>query len=358
VKIKQYSNFKYILLLSVLTKYESVIDMDKIEGFKQNLLEKENPPEKIEEAAKLLNYFQEFLKEQDKNFENVSADDFYRFSKILIKEGKNTSFSYEILILFGHFTKNHELVKLGREVFDGSEVMENFSKRLTEEYGKDFRNDVFQDLDVPPLGIDPKEKPEYTKKLISRFHDKVGEHTCVEFLAKGLRDPYYEWRKPDRERFLNSKDIDEFLVEKRKRFIKSLEEHEKEGTLFFTQEINKEVLEYVENQPGIEGGVRKGNILSVSKIPHETIKYLNEEDKMLKAYYYCHCPWVKESIKDGTVDEIPNAFCNCSGGYYKNYWEIVLDQPIEVKTVKTVINGDPICEFDVYLPDEIVKNLE
>ena len=32
---------------------------------------------------------------------------------------------------------------------------------------------------------------------------------------------------------------------------------------------------------------RSGNILTVSKIPHETIKYLNEEDEMLKAYYYC-----------------------------------------------------------------------
>ncbi|MHA1199519.1 MAG: hypothetical protein ACTSQF_09360, partial [Candidatus Heimdallarchaeaceae archaeon] len=75
-------------------------------------------------------------------------------------------------------------------------------------------------------------------------------------------------------------------------------------------------------------------------------------------YHYCHCPWAKEAILDETIDDIPKVFCNCSGGYYKNYWEIVLDQPIDVKTVKTVINGDSICEFDVYLPDEVVKNLE
>ncbi|GAG95839.1 unnamed protein product [marine sediment metagenome] len=55
--------------------------MDEIERFKQDLLEKENPPEKIEEAVKLLNYYQEFLKEQDKIFETASADDFYRFSR-------------------------------------------------------------------------------------------------------------------------------------------------------------------------------------------------------------------------------------------------------------------------------------
>ncbi|MCG3259380.1 MAG: hypothetical protein H7644_06520, partial [Candidatus Heimdallarchaeota archaeon] len=169
---------------------------------------------------------------------------------------------------------------------------------------------------------------------------------------------YYEWRKPDRERFLKSQNIDEFLAEKRKRFMESLEKHEKEGTLFFTQEINKEVLEYVKDRPEIEGGIRKGNILTVSKIPHETINYLNETDKLMKTYYYCHCPWVKESIKDGSVDELPNIFCNCSGGYYRSYWEIVLDHPVKVKVVKTVLNGDPICEFDILLPDEIVKNLD
>jgi len=332
--------------------------MDDINRFKQKLVSDEESAKRVEEALAVLFSFKEFLHERDKTFEVLNSEDFYEFSKILIELEKNTELSYEMLIRFGHFTNNSELVKLGREVFDGSEVMENFSKRLIEEYSEDFRNDIFKDLDIPPLGIDPKEKPEYTKKLISRFHDKVGEQTCVEFLAKGLRDPYYEWRKPDRERFLNSKNIDEFLAEKRKRFIASLEQHEKEGTLFFTQEIDKDVLEYVKSKPGIEGGVRKGNILTVSKIPHETIKFLKEEDEMLKAYYYCHCPWVKESIKDGTVDEIPNAFCNCSGGYYKNYWQIVLDQPIEVKTVKTVINGDPICEFDVHLPEDVVKGLE
>ncbi len=332
--------------------------MDDIDRFKQRLFEKENPPDKVEDSVTLLTDYYEFLQKSNKNLENANSEDFYKFSEILIEQGRNTGFSYEVFIIFGQFINNHALIKLGREVFDGSEVMANLSKRLIEEYGQDFRDEIFQDIAVPPLGIDPKDKPEYTKKLISRFQDKVGEQICEEFLAKGLRDPYYEWRKPDRERFLKSKNIDEFLAEKRKRFIKSLEEHEKEGTLFFTQEINQEVLEYVKNQPGIEGGVRKGNVLTVSKIPHETSKYLNEEDEMLKAYYYCHCPWVKESIKDGSVDEIPNVFCNCSGGYYKNYWEIVLDQPIKVKTVKTVLNGDPICEFDVILPDDIVKKLD
>ncbi|MHA1218013.1 MAG: hypothetical protein ACTSSN_09600 [Candidatus Heimdallarchaeaceae archaeon] len=332
--------------------------MNDIERFKQRLIDKENPPDKTEQAMKLLSDYYDFLQTKNRNFNSINSEDFYEFSKTLIDQEKNTQFSYEVFIIFGQLIENQELIKLGREVLDGSEVMSNLSKRLIEEFGQDFRDEVFQDINVPPLGIDSKAKPEYTKKLISKLHDKVGEDACEAFLAKGLRDSYYEWRKPDRERFLKSQNIDEFLVEKRKRFIKSLEKHEKEGTLFFTQKINKEVLEYVKDRPEIEGGIRKGNILTVSKIPHETVNYLNETDELLKAYYYCHCPWVKESIKDGSVDEIPNVFCNCSGGYYRSYWEIVLDYPVTVKTVKTVLNGDPICEFDVILPDDVVRNLD
>lgn len=331
--------------------------MELIEKFRKRLMDKDNPPEIVEEAISILTEFYEFLQTKDKSFEDTTSEDFYEFSSMLIKEKKNTSLAYEIFIVFGNFVENKTLVMLGREVFDGTEVIGNLSTRLTEEYSKEFRDKIFGDMEVPPLGIDPKSKPEYTKKLIPKYVEEVGEEESEKFLAKGLRDSYYEWRKPDREKFMNAKNIDEFLKDKRKRQIENLEKHRDEGTLYFTQEINDEVVEYVKNDPYIETGVRKGNILTARKIPHETLKFLNETDKKMKAYYYCHCPWVKETIKDGTVDQIPDVWCNCSGGYYRSYWEIVLDQPVEVKTVKTVIKGDPVCEFEIVLPEEVVKNL-
>ncbi len=332
--------------------------MEDLAKFKQRLIDKENPPEVIEDAMKVLEDFYSFIDIKGKTITEIESEDFYEFSEELIKQKRNKSLAYEVLIGYGRFIENQKLIIWGLEVIDGGEVMDNLYKRLEEEFGKDFRDEIFADIDVPPLGIRPQEKPEYTKKLISRLESKVDAKTCERFLAKGLRDPYTEWRKPDRERFLNSKNIDEFLEQKRERFIENLEKLRDEGTLFYTQEVNDEVVEYAKTHPGIEGGIRKGNILKVNKIPYETLKYLHAKDKKMKAYHYCHCPWARESILDETIDKIPSVFCNCSGGYYKNYWEIVLGQPIEVKTVKTVIGGDSICEFDVYLPEEIVKDLD
>jgi len=332
--------------------------MDDIERYKEKLIEEDTPPDEVEEAISTLIELNDFLTEKKKSMLEINKQDFYDFSNMLIEEKKNTEVAYKTIIGFGHFTNNQNLILLGREVFDGREVMENLSKRLTEEYSKEFRDNIFQDLDVPPLGIDPKIKPDYTKKLIGQLVKKIGEKESEKFLAKGLRDSYYEFRKPDRELFLKSKNIDEFLKEKRKRQIKALEKYRDEGTLYFTQPINNEAVEYVKNDPRIEVGVRDGNIIRAIKIPHETIKFLNEKDEKMKAYYYCHCPYAKEAIKDGTSDEIPTVFCNCSGGYYKSYWEIVLDQPVEVKTVETVLKGDPYCLFEIHLPEDVVKNLD
>lgn len=332
--------------------------MDDLANFKEKMIEDGTSPDKVEEAISTLNEFNNFLNEKNKSMLEFNEQDFYDFSHKLIEEEKNTILAYETIIRFGHFTNNQNLILLGREVLDGKEVMENLSKRLKEEYSKEFRDEIFEELDVPPLGLDPKIKPDYTKKLIGRLVKKIGEKESEKFLAKGLRDSYYEWRKPDRKLFLESKNIDEFLKEKRKRQIKALEKYRDEGTLYFTQPINDEAVEYVKNDPRIEIGVRDGNIIRAIKIPHETIKFLNEKDEKMKAYYYCHCPYAKEAIKDGTSDEIPAVFCNCSGGYYKNYWEIVLDQPIDVKTVETVLKGDPYCLFEIHLPEDVVEGLD
>ncbi|MHA1551297.1 MAG: hypothetical protein ACTSQC_05085 [Candidatus Heimdallarchaeaceae archaeon] len=336
-----------------------MIIINSIERFKEHLIKKENKPEYIEKAVNITKEFEEFLSQRSKLFINIVCDDFFAFSDFLIAEKRNDELHYGALVAFGLFTKNNELVRWGREVFDGSEVMINLSKRLEVEMSKEFRDEVFGNTGLPPFGINPKEKPNYTKKLINKLVNEVGEEKSEEFLAKGLRDPYTKWRKPDREKFLKSKNIDEFMKMKKEEFIKNLEKHRDDGTLFFTQEINDQVIDYVKNHPlGAEGGIREGNKIKVAKIPHETINYLNETDEKMKAYYYCHCPWLKEAMKDGTADEIPDVFCNCSGGYYKDYWQIVLDEPVKVRVLQSVKMGDPVCQFEVTLPEKVVKGLD
>jgi hypothetical protein len=241
------------------------------------------------------------------------------------------------------------------EHLDGSEMFPNFSKRLIDEYNEKTRNEIFRDLDVPPLGLHPKERPVYTKNLVERFIQKFGEEESIKFFAIGLRDKYTESYKQPRENYLKTPSIDDFLDQKRIKFMKTLKEHEIEKSLFFTQRIDKSVIEHVERDPTIESGVRNGKVVTITKIPYMTIPYLKATTKKERTYYFCHNPMIREALLDEEQPVSP-IFCNCSGGYYKNYWEAVLDQPVEVELLESVIKGDNVCRFALHLPESIVRN--
>ncbi|MBU6996557.1 MAG: hypothetical protein HXS41_06175 [Theionarchaea archaeon] len=320
-------------------------------------MEKNNADEKtIERSIALIKEFDGFLKERGTTVDRASAKDFYRYSAHLVEQGKNTLETYLSILRYGIFA-NSALYVAAMEVLDGREVMENLSRRLTDEFGEDMRTRIFEEISLPQLGISPDEKPEYTKKILPRLERALGVERCRQFLNKGLRDRYEQWRKPDREKFLKSKNIDEFLKNKRSEYIQELEKHFEEGSLYFTQEITGPVLEFIKNDPYIEGGVRKGDVLIVRKVPHMAKEYLRETDEQKKRYYYCHCPWVKDALLKSSQPVSP-VFCNCSAGYYRAYWEIVLDQPIEVDVTKSILSGDLICEFAVHLPREVVEAAE
>jgi len=322
--------------------------------FAQFLEKRKLSPEAIESSLAALRDFNEFLGKRSKTIESANRKDFYDYSAQMIAAGKNTPENYISILRYGYFRRRKELIIVGMEVLDGSEVLENLSERLTHEFGKELRDFVFSDTKLPPLGVNPTEKPEYTKKLIERLEQKIGADACAKFLNRGLRDRYEESRKPDREKFLRSKDIDEFLQLKRQGLVAELEKHHKEGTLFFTQEITKEVLEFVKSNPYIESGVREGDRMIIEKIPHMAREYLAETDAQRKRYYYCHCPWVKEAFKDSDKPLSP-VFCNCSAGFYRAYWEIVFDRPVRVDVLASLLKGDPVCKFAVYIPKDITS---
>ena len=331
-------------------------DRVDIDGFIEFLHERNLNIEKIEAAVDIITDFNKFLSKQEKSIIYATYDDVYGYSAYLIENNKNLFDNYLALVLFGHYMKNNQLIIASIEIIDGKEVMINFSERLTEEFGEEIRNMIFKDIKFPPLGSNPQNKPEITKKLMERFLAQVDNKRCVEFLADGLRDKYREAYKKPREQFLKAKNIDDFLKLKHQDYVKALEKSHKEGTLFYTQEVDQQVIDFVKNDQSIETGIRKGNRVIINKTPYMIKQYLNEINEQKKRYYYCHCPWVRAAfLKEDQL--IPPIFCNCSAGYFKNFWEAVLDQPVKVQLVSSVLEGDEKCKFALYLPQAILDTI-
>lgn len=127
----------------------------------------------------------------------------------------------------------------------------------------------------------------------------------------------------------------------------------KDKTLYFTQEINEAVLEYVRNTPTCQNGVREEDVIYITKIPFMAKKYLREKDPKKKRYYYCHCPWVREAIKSDM--KISPNFCYCSAGFEKRPWDVIFDQPVNADVIQSVLKGDLVCKFVIHIPKEYLN---
>jgi hypothetical protein len=111
------------------------------------------------------------------------------------------------------------------------------------------------------------------------------------------------------------------------------------------------------SDPEMGGGLRKGNVIYETKIPYLTKQFLAGTDPALKRYYYCHCPWVREAVKNRDV-RLSEAFCNCSAGFHKKTFEVIFKQPLKADVLESIIKGDERCRFAIHLPEGAITKKE
>jgi len=100
-------------------------------------------------------------------------------------------------------------------------------------------------------------------------------------------------------------------------------------------------------------GVREGNTIMAIKIPKSgyLVEYMNETDPEKKRQYYCHCPRIREVLKSS--ETISPTYCYCGAGFYKGIWEEILQQPVRVEVLESVLDGGEVCKIAIHLPQEV-----
>jgi hypothetical protein len=315
------------------------------QGFRTMLEGRKVPADKMSAALALAERFENYAQQSG----SLSAETAWEFSKVLIEEGQNTEDNFITLARYGLFIRNNAVFVAFVESLDGGEAQENLYKRVAEWFGETLRDEVFAGIGVAPFGIPTPEKPRYMQPVIERLEQALGPDACRELLANCLRDLPDEYFLSGRETYKSCKDIDEYLIKKKEGFVEQLEACQRDGRLFFAQEITDDVLAFVRSEAEIGGGVRDGNVIYETKIPYMTRQYLTETDETLKRYFYCHCPWAREAVKSG--EKVAPIFCNCSAGFHKKPWEIIFGQTLQVEVLESVLQGDLRCRFAIHLPE-------
>jgi len=311
---------------------ENEIDTDQIKNFLSKLRDYEN-----------------YLKKENLSLDSVNPKKLVEYTEYLVSINKDSVLDFLRAILkYANYSKKYDFIAETIDIVESYNAMDTLFSRIAEIHGGQMRDKIFKDLNIPPLGVHPEKKPNFTKNIMKRLEDNLGDENTIALLSPCLHGRPPDDIKGDKKN-LAELGIDGFLLKKHQDFIKRLEKHRDEGTLEFAQIVDDEVIEFVRNNQMLVG-VRIENVIYTSKVPYQTKKFLTAKDEKMKKFYLCYCPWIRGALKEENNNEILKNFCHCSAGWYKLYWDQIFEQSIIVDPIKTGLYGDLECTFAIHLP--------
>lgn len=202
----------------------------------------------------------------------------------------------------------------------------------------------------PPVGAPPEAYPEPTARFAAALLGELGvagAHRVLAWNVHGIPAAAFE---PEREALARLGSVDAWLRDYHDRQVMTLERHAADGSLWYEQRITRAVVDFVRANQEIQGGVRVGDTIYVTKIPYDPDRYLRATDPLERRRLACHCPLASSSIRpDGAG--VPALWCACSAGYVKFMFDVAFGEETEATVLSSVLAGDPACRFGVRIPE-------
>jgi hypothetical protein len=92
---------------------------------------------------------------------------------------------------------------------------------------------------------------------------------------------------------------------------------------------------------------REGDVVVEVKAPRDAEAFAAAQTLEERRVAYCHCPLARAGAASSPA---PEPYCCCGGGWYKGIWEFIVERPVRVEVLRSVMRGDNDCAFAVHLP--------
>ena len=207
--------------------------------------------------------------------------------------------------------------------------------------GEDTRKKILQGSEKLTSDSPSEEIIEWTRQATDRLDALVDEEKRIEIMTGcACRYPESELREI-RDGYVKTKDIDLVHTMLQEKFLLFLRDSLK---------LSDELVEDIANRGWGLAGVRKGNTIIATKMPKSgnLEEYLRETDREKRRALYCHCPRIRKAIGSNTI--ISPTYCYCGAGFYKGIWEYILQQPVKVELLESILQGDEVCKVAIHLP--------
>jgi len=217
---------------------------------------------------------------------------------------------------------------------------EKMAYNLEKELGKSAAEKIMLGSD----GIDGESKGDevifWTKKAMNKLDELASDLSKQKvMMACGCNYPEADLMKL-KQVYAKNRDLSSVHQQLQKEFEQLLD------NLGLTTDQKKEVVSLGMGS----AGVLKGNEIIATKIPKssELLEYLNEQDSTKRREMYCHCDRVRDAVAKGV--KISETYCYCGAGFYQSIWETILEQPVKVELVESILKGDEFCKYKITLP--------
>jgi len=303
----------------------------------------------IDEYAVYVRKIDSFLLDKKRSFgiDKSYLKDIQAFLKQWKTDTKEKQVFLCALKSYGFATGNRNMISNVNRVLGRGPWLDRFEETLDEFVGEELRRKIIEAGGPIKESASTAKKAVWAKCMMDCLEANVDEKTCKKILTNNLhfkspKSPSFRKLKRMYEKTGNIDDVLKHLHDKWKKRIGD------------SYGYDSPEYKYVEADPAIEAGKREGNIVYVSKIPYQIKEFLEAEDGKAKRYHYCHCGWVRDSLKESDIEKVSPTFCNCSGGWHKVRFEGIFEQSLEVDVVKSVLKGDEVCTFAIHLPEKVI----
>ncbi len=305
----------------------------------------------IRYSIKVISEFENYLQHHHLDFMLLNQSEIEAYLELLISEKQD---DIDRLIALARYGRHHQQIPLYTtmlSLLDGGEVMGNLYQMLNDNLGESMTAAIFEGIELPTWGTDNRTKARKMGVVIERLRTTVDKDRWEPILLQCLRDLPDAMYSKQIDLFHQCKDIEEYLDRRQELFFEEMKHLNQSGQLYFGQPITNSVLLFLQNNDLISRGVIRNGKLHIVKIPYMTDTWLHVQNEEDKRYYYCHCPWARESIKTNSgIPLVSSSFCACSAGFVKKPFELIYKQKLKVDILASVLNGDDVCEFSIHLP--------
>jgi len=215
-----------------------------------------------------------------------------------------------------------------------------FSNQIESSAGADARDEIL-DLESE---TEHEQVVQWTRAVMVRLENSLDSHICQQIMTDCAC--HYPSAQLEQLRALYQRTGD------LKQVHKTLQ-HQFETFLREALELDEAKVAEVVSRGWGAAGVLTENTIIATKIPKSGYleRYLIEPDPEIRRSYYCHCPRIRTAV--GAGEELPQLYCYCGAGFYKHMWQTILQAPVQIELLESVLSGGEVCRVAIRLPEGV-----